>query len=275
MILRSFALLPRTERSSQVTASARTNKSGKKKGGGEKKGFGNDRNAAVEVAGEKIKTHELPSQEGTPLAKETASSQATFSRQEVLEACLKTTLAISAAGAGSRLAAQPLVDNIPFLDSTAVHSLLTNEVAPWHAAAVGVLVVGVTGGRLALISIWPDYRTASDRSNKMVLQELSSPDLLWVSFLPGFSEELLFSGALLPLLGADWKAVCLTGLIFGILHREGGRNLAFASWAAVVGWAYGTSYLLTHDILVPASAHSLANLAAAFTWRQSKKRLDL
>jgi len=39
-----------------------------------------------------------------------------------------------------------------------------------------------------------------------VLQELSSPDLLWVSFLPGFSEELLFSGALLPLLGADWWA---------------------------------------------------------------------
>jgi hypothetical protein len=42
-----------------------------------------------------------------------------------------------------------------------------DEVAPWHAAALVGLVVAVTGGRLLLLSIWPDYRTASDRSNQM------------------------------------------------------------------------------------------------------------
>ena len=42
-----------------------------------------------------------------------------------------------------------------------------DEVAPWHAAVVGALVALVTSGRLALLSAWPDYRAASDRSNKM------------------------------------------------------------------------------------------------------------
>ena len=66
--------------------------------------------------------------------------------------------------------------------------------------------------------------------------------------------------------------MCVTGLVFGILHREGGRNLAFAAWAVVVGWAYGSSYLLTHNVLVPALAHSLANLASAARWRQANAR---
>ena len=39
-----------------------------------------------------------------------------------------------------------------------------------------------------------------------VLANLSSADLLWVSFLPGFSEELLFRGALIPALGGGWCA---------------------------------------------------------------------
>ena len=148
-------------------------------------------------------------------------------------------------------------------------ALLTNafvgsfadEIAAWHMAVVLLLVSAVTGGRLALLQLWPDYAAASDRSNRMVrccvasptlklcsnalhqaykvllgattdmlsqacdccskdnqmdlaftsicsavqvLANLSCADLLWVSFLPGFSEELLFRGALIPALGAEW-----------------------------------------------------------------------
>lgn len=47
-----------------------------------------------------------------------------------------------------------------------------------------------------------------------VLQGLAPLDLLWVSFLPGFSEELLFSGALVPALGADWCGFALTHMMW-------------------------------------------------------------
>lgn len=43
-------------------------------------------------------------------------------------------------------------------------------------------------------------------------------------------QELLFRGALLPLVGVDWRGAAASGLVFGILHISGGRNVAFATW---------------------------------------------
>jgi uncharacterized protein len=65
--------------------------------------------------------------------------------------------------------------------------------------------------------------------------------------------------------------VLLAGAAFGVLHNSGGRNWAFAAWAAAVGVVYGAVYLLTGDIAVPAGAHSLANLAGAVLWLQFRK----
>lgn len=52
--------------------------------------------------------------------------------------------------------------------SASLHDGCADEAAPWHAAVVAGLVAVITGGRLALLSFWPDYRTASDRSNGLV-----------------------------------------------------------------------------------------------------------
>lgn len=267
----NYFALSRKKRHRYVEISAKSKAAKKGSGARQKRGFGGAGDVSQGSSNE-TDTPVLPS-EHKPLPAEGSQPQASFSRQTILEACLRTTLIVSAGGAGLRLAAQPIADHVPLLDSIAVRSLLTNEVAPSHAAILAALVAAVTCARLALVSVWPDYRTASDRSNKMVLQTLSTSDLLWVTFLPGFSEELLFRGALLPALGADWKAVIFVGLIFGILHRGGDRNLAFASWAVVVGWAYGGAYLLTHNLLVPAFAHSLANLASAGLWQRANKQL--
>ena len=67
------------------------------------------------------------------------------------------------------------------------------------------------------------------------------------------------------------RGVLLAGAAFGALHNSGGRNWAFAAWAAAVGSVYGAVYLLTADIAVPAGAHSLANLAGAVLWLQFRK----
>lgn len=67
-------------------------------------------------------------------------------------------------------------------------------------------------------------------------------------------------------------AVILSGLVFGILHKGGGRNLAFAAWATAVGWAYGAAYVYTSDLLVPAVAHSMANIASATLWQDDRAR---
>ena len=63
----------------------------------------------------------------------------------------------------------------------------------------------------------------------------------------------------------------ISGVVFGLLHNSGGRNLAFAWWASLVGILYGGAFLYTQDIFVPMMSHSLANAAAIILWRQSQK----
>jgi membrane protease YdiL (CAAX protease family) len=65
--------------------------------------------------------------------------------------------------------------------------------------------------------------------------------------------------------------VVISGVGFGLLHNSGGRNLAFAAWASLVGILYGGAFLYTQDIFVPMVSHSLANAAAGILWRQSQK----
>jgi hypothetical protein len=45
-----------------------------------------------------------------------------------------------------------------------------------------------------------------------------------------YCQELLFRGALLPLIAPDWRGVAISGIVFGTLHLSGGRNSAFALW---------------------------------------------
>lgn len=63
------------------------------------------------------------------------------------------------------------------------------------------------------------------------------------------------------------RGVLLSGVIFGLLHNSGGRNPAFAAWATGVGCLYGGAFLLTHNIWVPAVAHSVANFVSAAVWK--------
>ena len=66
----------------------------------------------------------------------------------------------------------------------------------------------------------------------------------------------------------------LSGVGFGLLHKSGGRNLAFAAWASLVGILYGGAFLYTQDIFVPMVAHSLANAAAGVLWQQGQVMKD-
>lgn len=63
------------------------------------------------------------------------------------------------------------------------------------------------------------------------------------------------------------RGVLLSGVVFGALHNSGGRNPAFAAWASGVGCLYGTSFLLTHNIWVPAVAHATSNFISASVWK--------
>ena len=104
-----------------------------------------------------------------------------------------------------------------------------------------------------------------------MLLSLNFGDILFVSFIPGISEEMLFRGGLIPAVSPDWRGVVIAGIVFGVLHKGAGRNNAFVVWASFVGCLYGFAFLLTQDIYVPIVAHSSANLFSALNWLSTQK----
>jgi len=196
-------------------------------------------------------------------------------RDAVLSACFNTSLALTVMGAGGRLFSSAAFSSgwlggiVP--DLSLALPLGSSEPATLllHIAEGMVVAGAVTAARLALLQAWPDFRKATDGSNRTVLSTLKGSDLLQISALPAVSEELLFRGLLLPIVGTDWKGIVIAGVVFGGLHIPGGRNPAFAIWASAVGCAYGVIAVQSNDLITPMIAHAFANYFSARYW-QSK-----
>eukprot|EP00850_Spirogloea_muscicola_P001428 SM000005S17225 [mRNA] locus=s5:971739:973579:+ [translate_table: standard] len=186
-------------------------------------------------------------------------------RADVFRACAVTSAALAGAGELARQASHwAAASHLPVNDCTA---LMPYNGELWHVPAAATLALGVTCLRLVNLKLSPAFAQASATSNQQVLSLLEPIDYVWLAGFSGFSEELLFRGALLPLVAPDWAGAAISGAVFGALHFGGGRNAEFALWASFIGFLYGAAALATSDLTVPMVAHTLANLAAAALWR--------
>ena len=201
-------------------------------------------------------------------------------REAVLDSCYGTTFWMLAIGVTAREATHFARDALPsaISDWTADLPLVAGLHPPFgpediasHFAVAVAAAAAVTAARAALLRAWPDFARAADRSNRQVLTPLNRGDVVTVSFLPAVAEEALFRGALLPALGCGPVGVAATGAAFGALHVGGGRNWAFAGWAAGVGCLYGAAAVQTGDVAVAMLAHGLANYASAAMWLEGDK----
>ena len=140
---------------------------------------------------------------------------------------------------------------------------------------VGMLTtaMAVTGVRLLLLQNWPEFKEATDVANKQILIPLKDNigDVALVAAMPAMAEELLFRWALVPAVYPDWRGVVISGLVFGILHINGGRNSAFAAWASCVGCVYGFLYIYSGSAAVAVGAHAMSNIFSATLWLQGYK----
>lgn len=198
-----------------------------------------------------------------------------MTRDQVLDSCLGSTAWMLGIGVvlreGTFFGRDALPDGIPDLTASlplvaALHPPFAPADLALHAAVAGAAAAAVTAARTALLDAWPDFRTATDRSNAQVLTPLNKADVVTVSVLPAVAEETLFRGVLLPALGGGPLGVVASGAVFGALHLGGGRNAAFAAWASAVGCLYGACAAYTGDVAVAMLAHAIANVASATTW---------
>ncbi|KAK7318693.1 hypothetical protein RJT34_03399 [Clitoria ternatea] len=195
------------------------------------------------------------------------NSNTTPSRSAVFQACIITSGLIAALGIVIRQVSHVAsVEGLPILDCSTEVSF---GFEMWHLELITGLVVLISSCRCLLLKTWTDFAESSEAANQQVLSSLQPLDYTVVAFLPGISEELLFRGAILPLLGLNWKGIGVAALIFGVLHLGNGRKYSFAIWATFVGLAYGYATILSSSIAVPMASHALNNLIGGLLWRYS------
>lgn len=196
-------------------------------------------------------------------------------RGEVFLACVLTSATMSGVGIILRQASSWASDGGWSGGDGGIHIHNCNLLMPLEFnldhLGIACVVAGVVSiARLLLLRSSSDFSSESETANAQILTNLGPLDLIWVASLPAISEELLFRGAVLPLVGVNWGGIIVAGSVFGALHMNGGRNTTFAIWAAAVGVLYGYLSVATSDLSSPIFAHALANLAGACAWKFGK-----
>lgn len=200
------------------------------------------------------------------------------SRDQVMTACLSTAAILGVVGAGVYTAAPYISPARETQAFDALHAIsgaaIIGDLSPGTLGATFAMAGAVTGARFLLLGFWDDFRTSTDVANTQVLVPLkgNAADIAIVGALPALAEEFLFRYALVPAISPDWRGALISGIVFGALHVNGGRNAAFAVWASAVGTAYGALYLYTGSLAPCVAAHAVANVASAGFWVYGRSR---
>jgi membrane protease YdiL (CAAX protease family) len=101
------------------------------------------------------------------------------------------------------------------------------------------------------------WATALHEDLRPVARALGPRAVLPIAIASSVGEEILFRGALVPLLG-----VIGSSLLFGLLHQVRGRSrISWAAFATVAGLAFAALFRTTGSLLGPIVAHAAINAA--------------
>jgi uncharacterized protein len=95
---------------------------------------------------------------------------------------------------------------------------------------------------------------------------LSAYEIFIVACIPAFSEEMVFRGALVGLIGPSPLSVLSVALLFGTLHVSGGRNFSSGVFATYAGLLYGVIYVVTGSVWAAVLSHCVGNVTSAASW---------
>lgn len=128
-----------------------------------------------------------------------------------------------------------------------------------HALSIagGVVVAAVTI-RLSRVFVrrW-SWARALHNDLRTAIRDAGDVTLVVLGVASAVAEELFFRGLLVPALGLAFSSIA-----FGALHQLRGRaGWAWAGWAAVMGFLFGTLFLATGSLLGPIVAHAAINVA--------------
>lgn len=111
--------------------------------------------------------------------------------------------------------------------------------------------------------VWAAFDSITERLRPLLaapLQAMGAPQLIGLALLAGIAEEMLFRGALQPLIGLAGASV-----VFGALHA---LTPGYFVLATLLGLLMGLLYQWSGGLLAPVVMHSLYDLGALYLLRR-------
>lgn len=154
---------------------------------------------------------------------------------------------------------------LPFGRSGVWSALELTGLLTWQTLASGILGLVIGAVVAIIITHWRPLHIIAKSLARLVAWETFRPsDYFRVALMAALGEELLFRGALQPLIGLVPMAV-----IFGLLHATAVAHVFLAS---VLGLGLGWLYQWTGGLWPPIVAHLTIDLATGLLLARTLKR---
>ena len=98
-------------------------------------------------------------------------------------------------------------------------------------------------------------------------RNLKLPDVILLSIVSGFCEEIFFRGLMQPAFG-----IILASIAFGLLHLPGFKFWIYALWAALSGALFGFLFIMTSSLWFPIIAHATNNIIGMILLTKMKEK---
>ena len=162
-----------------------------------------------------------------------------------------------------------------------IHSFNENELSYFGSLGLWAIPFGLVFGvlnYLVLFKILMGFGKERFRPDIQKLLEISkifeTKDVILISLLAGFGEELLFRVAIQGTL-TDWIgipiAVVVTALIFALLHAA---SIYYFAATLVIGFAFGMAYAFADSFLFVAIWHAIYDILAIGLMRFKPKLFE-
>lgn len=116
------------------------------------------------------------------------------------------------------------------------------------------------------ISIFGELKKMNDEVLAPMLALLNPLDIVFLSLISGFCEEVFFRGLLQAQIG-----LVATSILFGLFHDPAFKQKSYVILAMLAGLVFGYLYQQTDSLWAPIVAHSTHNLIAMIGIRYFSK----
>ena len=90
-----------------------------------------------------------------------------------------------------------------------------------------------------------------------VIGHMGPLDAVAGGIMAGLGEEPIFRGVLLPACGPPYVGIVVSAIVFGLFHYLRREYLEFLVWGMGEGLIFGTLFVMSGSIVIPAVAHGL------------------